>query len=156
MSTGQCEGWQARWKYVSFHSNHWRGRLSIWPLILLPPTKAEASEKEPMVKPITSETASLSVSEIRLEIVILEAGEMSLLLIQPQVVILGFLEQVRGAPPAHPAMLPPVAPNNAMSFLSVDHTSPRILCTCNHGPIASLSHRHNVPKGPSMTGVSTS
>lgn len=57
-----------------------------------------------MVKPITSETASLSVSEIHLKIVILEAGEMSLLLIQPQVVILGFLEQVRGAPLAHPAM----------------------------------------------------
>lgn len=69
-----------------------------------------------MVKPITSETASLSVSEIRLEIVILEAGEMSLLLIQPQVVTLGFLERVRGAPPAHPVVLPPVTPNNAMSF----------------------------------------
>jgi hypothetical protein len=45
---------------VTYHPDHWRGHLSIQPLIFLPPTKHEASEKEPTDKPITSEVCVLA------------------------------------------------------------------------------------------------
>lgn len=69
-------------------------------------------------------------------------SEVCVLTPNPCVVILGFPEQVRGAPPAHLAALPLTAPYKTMYFLSVGPTSSRTLCTCNHAALVPSLDYH--------------